>query len=671
MPLDEAELEFSNGEAAYCAAFAAGLRPDPDLLVSEWAAQRRMLAEGASARPGKWRNDTAPYLTEIMDCLSPSHPCARVVFKKSSQLGGTELAINWVGYIADISPADTGYYMTTDTAIRILVRDKVNRMIDATPSVKKAIKPQTSRDESGSSSFSKVLRRGGTIQFLGVNTSSNLQSFTFKYLVKDEITEWPADVDNRGDPDPQADARTKSYANNGRKIFELSTPGLKGSCRITKKFEDSDQRLFFVPCPDCGHMQTLEWPRLQFNKIKPYDAQYACAGCGDLIPHVKKREMLAKGKWIAQKPGEGREPGFHLNQLYSSFIGWDDTVDEFVKAEGDARKEKAFTQQALAEAYEEQGDAPDAEYLFARRERYKLRRIPPSALIVTGAVDVQGNRLEYAVYAWDRHGTSWLIDFGIIAEDPHEERAWRQLLAVTQRRYEDSWGRLWSVDMWGVDSGYLSPRVYQFVRVHPLREHVKALDGRSGEGLPSLGTPSKVDVDPDGKRSGKVLLWPVGTWGIKSDLYASLRKTISGPDGAGIYPAGTAHYPEACDVQFFRQLTAEHFRLRERRNALPVAEWVKTKGQANEQHDLAVYCRAMYRWIADSCPEHEWKERETARMTPPERDQKDFAEVWNGAPTAPPPLEEQLPAPQTDIEEPSNIDIDDLVGPPPDFDEWD
>lgn len=668
MPIDEVEQEFASGEAAYCNAYAAGLRPDADITVSQWAEQKRILAQGASARPGRWRNDTAPYLTEIMDCLSPSHPATRVVFKKSSQIGGTEIGINWLGYIAEVSPADTGYYVPSDNVARILVRDKVNRMIEATPTVRRSVKPQTSRDETGSSIFSKALRGGGSIQFLGVNASSNLQTFTFKNLIKDELTEWPMDVEGRGDPDPQADARTKSYAARGRKIFEPSTPGIKGACRISKKYEDSDQRRYFVPCPDCGHMQTLDWPRLQFNETKPYDAHYACSACGVLIPHHKKLEMIRKGKWIAQKPGEGREPGFQLNQLYSVFIGWDDTVDEFVKAKGDARKEKTFTQQALGEEYEEQGDAPDDERLFARRERYKLRRIPPGALILTGAVDVQSNRLEYAVYAWDRHGTSWLIDVGIIAEDPHEERAWRYLLEITQRRYEDAWGRMWSVDQWGVDSGYLSPRVYQFVRVHPMHEHIKALDGRSGEGIPSLGSPSKVDVDPDGKRSGKVMLWPVGTWGIKSDLYASLRKTIIGPDAAGIYPAGTAHYPEACDKIFFQQLTAEHFRLRERTNALPVPEWVKKKGQPNEQHDLAVYCRALYRWVADSCPENEWKERETARLMPPEREQKDFAEVWSGPPTAPPPVEEQMPAPQEEFEESSNLDIDDIVGPPPDFD---
>ena len=51
-----------------------GIRPDPDLTVSEWADQHRWLSSRSSAEPGRYRTDCTPYLREIMDALSPGYP---------------------------------------------------------------------------------------------------------------------------------------------------------------------------------------------------------------------------------------------------------------------------------------------------------------------------------------------------------------------------------------------------------------------------------------------------------------------------------------------------------------------------------------------------------------------------------------------------------------------
>jgi phage terminase large subunit GpA-like protein len=66
-------------EEIYWRAAADGARPDPLLTVSEWADQYRTLSQRASAEPGPWRAERTPYLSEIMDCLSPSSPVETVV----------------------------------------------------------------------------------------------------------------------------------------------------------------------------------------------------------------------------------------------------------------------------------------------------------------------------------------------------------------------------------------------------------------------------------------------------------------------------------------------------------------------------------------------------------------------------------------------------------------
>jgi len=64
--------------------------PPPQLIVSEWADQHRMLGSRGSAEPGPWRTSRTPYLKDVMDALSAVHPARRVVFVKGAQVGALE-----------------------------------------------------------------------------------------------------------------------------------------------------------------------------------------------------------------------------------------------------------------------------------------------------------------------------------------------------------------------------------------------------------------------------------------------------------------------------------------------------------------------------------------------------------------------------------------------------
>lgn len=80
-----------------------GMRPDPDLTVSEWADAHRWLSSRAAADPGRYRTARTPYLRGIMDALSPSHPAQRISFMKAAQVGATCPAMGGIG--AHPSPA--------------------------------------------------------------------------------------------------------------------------------------------------------------------------------------------------------------------------------------------------------------------------------------------------------------------------------------------------------------------------------------------------------------------------------------------------------------------------------------------------------------------------------------------------------------------------------------
>ena len=84
---DTDELQDFDGAEDILRAWCSGMRPDPDLTVSQWADRHRMLSGRASAEPGRYRTGRTPYMGEIMDRLSPGDRTQRIVFMKAAQVG--------------------------------------------------------------------------------------------------------------------------------------------------------------------------------------------------------------------------------------------------------------------------------------------------------------------------------------------------------------------------------------------------------------------------------------------------------------------------------------------------------------------------------------------------------------------------------------------------------
>lgn len=98
------QLDDFDGAAEILRAWGAGLTPDSDLTVSEWADRHRMLSGRSAAEPGRYRTMRTPYMREIMDRLSPGDPTQRVVFMKAAQVGATEAGNNWIGFAIHQAP---------------------------------------------------------------------------------------------------------------------------------------------------------------------------------------------------------------------------------------------------------------------------------------------------------------------------------------------------------------------------------------------------------------------------------------------------------------------------------------------------------------------------------------------------------------------------------------
>lgn len=566
------------------AGFLAGLKPEPVLTVSEWADLHRRLSSKSSAEPGRWRTARTPYLREIMDMLSANNPVQEVVFEKAAQVGGTEAGNNWLGYIIDNVPAPTLMVMPTDATVKTNSKTRIDPMIEATPRLREKVAPARARD-SGNTTFSKDFP-GGVLMLRGANSAVGLRSMPVRNLMLDEVDGYPLDLDGEGSPVGLAEARTRTFSR--RKVFKISTPTVAGISVIDAEFETTDKRYFFIPCPACGTYQRLEFTNLKWEPGKTATARYKCPHCEELISERFKGSMLAAGVWQATAPENASaiRVGYHLNSLYSPWQTWAEIADMWEKAQGHPDKLKSFVNTVLGETWKAQGDAPEWQRLFDRREEYNPSVIPQKVAFITCGVDVQKNRLEAEVVGWCVGLETYSLGYFVILGDTAETPVWDELAAVLARKWVRPDGQEMGVRMTCVDSGFNTMAVYKFVRRYPA-DKMAAIKGNESL-MVGVSSPRAVQSKLSGKRAGWSRLWQVGVNVLKSELYGWLKLERNEDETV---PPGYCHFPADYDSHYFKMLTAEQLQYTRNARGFNKYVWVK-KYDRNEALDVRVYARA-------------------------------------------------------------------------------
>ena len=528
-------------------AWREGLTPDPLLTVSEWADKHRVLSSKAASEPGRWRTSRTPYLREIMDCLSPMSPIERVVFMKGAQVGGTELGLNWVGYVIHHAPGPMMAVWPTVEMAKRASKQRIDALIEESPAIQERIAPARSRD-SGNTILAKEFH-GGVLVMTGANSAVGLRSMPVRYLFLDEVDGYPLDVEGEGDAITLAEARTRTFSR--RKILIVSTPTIAGVSSVEREFEASDQRRFFVPCPHCQHRQWLRFDQLRWERGQPETAAYICEACEEPIAEHHKTWMLDNGQWQACAPeNAGRTAGFHLSSLYSP-VGWRSWVEIARAWESAAMSDsrsasaiKTFKNTELGETWVEEGEAPDWQRLLERREDYRIGTVPAGGLLLTAGADVQKDRIEVSVWAFGRGKAAWLVEHRILMGDTARAEVWSALAKLMGETWTHSSGCQLSLARLALDTGYATQEAYAFVRsVRDAR--LMPIKGIAG-GAALIGTPTAVDATASGKKLRRgIKVFPVAGGIAKLEFYNNLRKTAEVvEDGiTPIYPAGFVHLP--------------------------------------------------------------------------------------------------------------------------------
>ncbi|WP_017517051.1 phage terminase large subunit family protein [Pseudomonas nitroreducens] len=599
---------YADGDAAYRAAYARGLEPDPALWIDQWADEyMRIPRDTGAAEPGPYRTDRTPYAREPMQCLSPAHPCRRVVTKVASQLMKTQIALNWIGGCIHMAPANILMLLPSlNLAKRVSAR--LDKTIKATPVLRERVAAPRSRDSRNTMDTKEF--EGGALFATTAGSAANLAELAARFIYGDEVDRWDVDVDNEGDPIELAETRASTFGRNA-KVYFSSSPTIKGASRIQDLFDTSDQRHYYVPCSHCGFMQVLEWSRLHWDDGYQM-VQYRCANpdCECLIEEHHKAAMLAAGEWRAHAKGDGETVGFHLNALYAplGWVSWTALAKQFDKAQlaqsrGDLEPMQVFYNTRLAEVWDSAQEQTKAGVLMARAraETYVLGTLPVGALMLTCAVDVQGNRLEMMTLAWGIGMERWVVDFQVIMGDPADARTWAALDERLQARYQHPAGPTLPILATAVDSGgHHTDEVYQFCRVRRWR-NIFAVKGASKPGRPVIAQrPSRVDVTWRGQveRNGAEL-WIVGTDTAKDWIYNRYNLT-EGP--------GALHFARDLPDDFFDQCVAERKVARYIKGHKRI-EWVKGKAERNEALDLLVYNLAMAHYLGiHRYQQHQWEQ---------------------------------------------------------------
>ena len=544
---------------------------DPDFTVSQWANEKRVLTSKASAEAGKWRTERTPYLREIMDVLSPNSGYDQVIFMKAAQLGGTECGNNWMGYCMDLAPGPILVVHPTVDLAKKWSRQRLMPMIQGCEALKGKIAEVKSRDTANTILVKDFI--GGILMITGANSAAGLRGHPIRYLYLEEIDAYPLDVGGEGDPVDVAERRTAGFAR--RKIFQVSSPTIQEFSKIEKLYSLSDQRKYHVPCPLCGCMQELKWSGIVWKEKNTGDVRYRCEGCEELIEERHKAEMLARGDWVKMNP-ESRIAGFHLNALYAPpgwHTSWREVVEGFLNAVGNPLKQKTWTNTMLGETWNEGETAIASDALQSRQEEYKAE-VPGEVLVLTGAVDVQDDRLEAEVVGWGLGEESWGIDFKQFWGSPARPEVWGELDRYLQRSWQHELGIKLPVACTCIDTGYNTPAVYKFVKPREQRK-IYGIKGQPNPGKPFVGRPTKSSRE-------RINLFPIGVDSGKDMIYGRLKIKEPGP--------GYMHFPnlECYDEEFFKQLTSEKSIVKYYKG-VPIGRiWQKGRAR-NEALDLRVY----------------------------------------------------------------------------------
>ncbi len=563
------------------------LKPRPNLSGAEWANDYFVLSAESSSIVGKVK--LRPYQEEILNCMT-DFKTQFVVVKKSTRVGYTIMLNMAQGFFIEQRPASILMAQPNDSEIQGYAEDEFEPMVRDNRGIKALITESPIKGKKRREKTIKKFYRGGIWEGVGAESDKNFNRRTVKVCIGDEIDAWKSEVNRAGDTLATFFRRSSDFWDRkniiggkpiGREYNEEDENNKDGVSKVDKWFKKGDQRQRCLPCPKCGYYQPLEWEYMKWDKdydengkvIKQYPetAHFKCRKCGFKIEDKHKRDMDAKGKWIATKSFKGIASFYVWAVLsYSPNTTWSDIVSEYLDAVGDPIAMKAFFSETLAKTWEDDYDEIKADSLVDRKEEYEAQ-VPDGVLILTFGADTQDYRIECEVVGWGANEESWSIDYQIFYGDTSKPEVWAEFDKYLMKQWYHESGGIMKVYCGGLDTqGHRTKQAYAFCKSR-FNRRVFAFKGSSVINAPIAPRLASF------KNKANIPLFMIGTNVSKDVLMSHIMTEEKG--------AGYMHFPNKPQYTeaYFKQLTAE------KRN--DKGAWIKFR-KRNEALDVRVYAYA-------------------------------------------------------------------------------
>jgi len=543
------------------------MAPAPRLTMAAWADGRIVLSPKVSPEPGPIRLARIPYAVEVLNCTSDPRT-REVTGMWAAQVAKTTVFVDIpTAFFMHQDPSRQAVYLEDEKKQHVWSTTRLMEMITNTPDLAGLLSQKGGPDSKNTLEYKEY--PGGRLSILNSGSEGDLASMSQRIVNKDELDKWR--MLKAGDPDALADKRAQNSFN--KKIINVSTPrdhnpDQKIFSRITVKYEASDKRKYYVPCPFCNHEQVLREEQVKFvGRVGDdlEDAKYECEKCKMQISHMHKKRMLERGRWIAEKPFKGHA-GFWLNALYSPWITWKEYGEAKIKMVRQHDTHKTFQNEWRALPWNPliEHDKDISPYL-ARREYYE--KVPLRAMThLFSYADIQKDRIEVIAIALGMARELWGIEHKIFWGEPalsskgYLPQVWQDLEAWRQKTWEHESGETCRIARLFIDMSYLTSEVLRFCRgKRPLVWPARGMSDINSR-HPFISTRPVID------KKGRYKYYQVGPNEGKDIVFANLAveppkhtPPLQG-EGAGgdgfVSTPGYMHFNQNFDEEFFKQLLA-------------------------------------------------------------------------------------------------------------------
>jgi phage terminase large subunit GpA-like protein len=434
-------------------------------------------------------------------------------------------------------------------------------------------------------------------------SGAKLRSWPCRYLFGDETGIWPAILARIGDPLEFVKKRTRRYRLTRKGIF-ATTP----SSEDHPSWQDASSGNFaqwWVPCPECGEFQFLDFERVKFGHCRAKDGRglaawdlarvardtyYQCPACNAEVRDVDRAAMIRGGRlqFVSHETGEMVKPDpakrtytLHVPATYSLFTPLGTVAASFLLAKHKGREAlRIFVTDELAKPWREPSEAPTITMAHRAVDPDRPRgTVPEDVAAVSAGVDVHHNLLYYVVRAWGYgpEPASWQIAYGQlpVGGPGHELDV---LDDVLTRGYGG-----FGIDFAMVDAGWKPEWVYPYCQTH---SKIAPSKGVFGARQTALVRPSQLEHSKDKARAAGLTLYLVNSDHFKGYIHEHM---LISPGDPGCWRLCAE---AADDETYLRQILAE--------SRVPVTEagrtrqkWVITdKAAGNHYLDCEVYAAA-------------------------------------------------------------------------------